>query len=552
MAYAHRHILRYLVDAEALLQLFQQKPKVKDGAKGFLLKDGSVQFNDVKFSYDGSKQIINGLSFTALPGQKIALVGETGGGKSTLLKLIFRFYDVTDGSLLIDGQDVRDVTVESLRDYIGVVPQDPSMFNDTIMNNVRYSKLDATDEQVLEACKAAAIHDKITSFPNGYLTKVGEKGVKLSGGELQRLAIARTILKNASIILLDEATSSVDTGTEFLIQHALSELTKGRTTFTVAHRLSTIVDADIILVIKDGMILERGSPKELLSAKGKYYDLWCKQVGLESKIAKSTRDKGSDGDLAPSESEQARPGCSEQRSIWRPDAPEFIPRHLQKDLEPIPSRQQQRRGSNDDKGDFSQPQPTENKTTSPSVSNQDTPVEPRDVVQNDAALIDADSGMATKANENAQQKIDMNGNESDGNHKRTRLNRMRRRRMSRSEPTGSSVGAGEGATEQDGTAPDDSAETPAPERRRVSAPSRPCPHEGGKVTGQGRRNRRKQWRIRKQSNSEAQSSLTFGAGSAEDMAPILSATPTSPGQDQGGSGKGENSGKGNVRFAHDA
>lgn len=270
-----------MIDAEQLLELFQTKPTVKDGFKNLRLNPGRVDFERVKFSYDGKKQIINDVSFRVEPGQTIALIGETGGGKSTILKLLFRFYDVTEGLIAVDGQDIRTLTLESLREQIGVVPQDPSLFNDTIFNNVRYAKLDATVAEVVEACKAAAIHDKILTFTDGYSSMVGEHGVKLSGGELQRVAIARAILKGARIILLDEATSSVDSETESKIQDALKILSKGRTTFVVAHRLSTIVDADRIIVIKDGAILEQGPPAELLRSKGKYYRLWTKQMGIQ-------------------------------------------------------------------------------------------------------------------------------------------------------------------------------------------------------------------------------------------------------------------------------
>lgn len=325
-ASVHKEILSSLVDAEQLLQLFRLEPKIIDGATKFVMKGGAIEFNNVHFSYEGTKQIIKGVSFSAQPGQKIALVGETGGGKSTLLKLLFRFYDVTQGSILIDGQDVRGVTVDSLRSCFGVVPQDPSMFNDTVMNNVRYAKLDATDEEVMEACKAAVVHDKIISFTDGYQSIVGEKGVKLSGGELQRLAIARAILKHPAVILLDEATSSVDTDTESRIQSALHALTKGRTTFTVAHRLSTIVDADVILVIKDGEVVEQGPPKDLIAAKKEYYSLWCKQVGISSRMI-DTKDTTEESLHARSESEQAQPGAHEHRKLFRPDAPEFIPSH---------------------------------------------------------------------------------------------------------------------------------------------------------------------------------------------------------------------------------
>lgn len=272
-----RRLLQQLVNAEALLRLHQTKPTVADGPNEFNLQDGHVKFDRVGFSYSDGRQIIHDLSFHARSGQTIAMVGETGAGKSTLLKLLFRFYDVETGSIMIDGQDIRDVTLKSLRESIGVVPQDPTLFNDTIMANVRYARLDASDEEVMDACKAAAVHDKILTFKDGYATKVGERGVKLSGGELQRVAIARAILKNPKIILLDEATSSVDTDTESKIQEALLHLTKGRTTFVVAHRLSTIQNADRIILIHDGTIVEQGTLKQLLKLKGRFHNLWNKQ-----------------------------------------------------------------------------------------------------------------------------------------------------------------------------------------------------------------------------------------------------------------------------------
>lgn len=285
---AFRQISKDFLDAEQLLQVLQYKPSVADraGAKPLVLGQGEIEFNNVHFSYDSQRQTLKGISFRALPGQTVALVGETGGGKSTILKLLFRFYDVAQGSIKIDGQDIRDVTLESLRKNLGMVPQDPSLFNETIMNNIRYARLDATDEEVYDACKAAAIHDKIVSFTDGYQSTVGERGVKLSGGELQRIAIARAILKNPNIILLDEATSSVDTETEMHIQEAFRKLTIGRTTFVIAHRLSTIMKADRIIVIKNGEILEQGSHDDLFRAKGKYYNLWSKQI-----VAGKTRDR---------------------------------------------------------------------------------------------------------------------------------------------------------------------------------------------------------------------------------------------------------------------
>lgn len=319
-----------IIDAEALLELFQITPSVKDGPAVFKLGDGAVRFDDVHFSYDRKREVLKGFNFNGRPGQKVALVGETGGGKSSVLRLLFRFYDVQTGRITIDGQDVRDVTVESLREYIGTVPQDPSLFNDSITNNVRYSRLDATDEDVVNACKAAAIHEKILTFSEGYGTKVGEKGVKLSGGELQRLAIARVILKDPQIVLLDEATSAVDTDTELKIQSALDELTRGRTTFMIAHRLSTVKNADVILVVKDGKICEQGSPHELLQAKGKYYDLWLKQFGVALPSDGKPADIGRSSDLTDENDGKhvaERSDASSASKAFRPDAPEFIPRH---------------------------------------------------------------------------------------------------------------------------------------------------------------------------------------------------------------------------------
>ena len=390
---AFRQISRDFLDAEQLLQLLQHRPTVADqaGATALILHKGEVEFDQVNFSYNSQKEILKGVSFRALPGQTVALVGETGGGKSTILKLLFRFYDVTQGSIKIDGQNIRNVTLESLRDTIGVVPQDPSLFNETIMSNVRYARLGATDEEVYDACKAAAIHEKIMSFASGYQSMVGERGVKLSGGELQRVAIARAILKNPNIILLDEATSSVDTETELHIQEALHELTLGRTTFVVAHRLSTVMKANLIMVVKDGEIIERGTHDELFRAKGKYYSLWSKQIFLDqnrgsSKSPKRGQDiKRTDGlrlsvksqdppatvtsfthahghdtkMLSSREPEQEssygqandqadkenraivkddeaakRRSPSLRDKFWRPDAPEFVPLYLRTSLGP--------------------------------------------------------------------------------------------------------------------------------------------------------------------------------------------------------------------------
>ena len=275
-----RSISRDLLQAERLLDIMQTKSSVvnKPDAPPFHFKSGSVNFKDVKFSYDDKKQVLKNVNFSVPPGTTIAFVGQTGAGKSTILKLLDRFYDVTEGSIEIDGQDIREVDLYSLRAHIGVVPQNPSLFNDTIMKNIRYAKLEATDEEVFEACRAAAIHDQILGFSDGYNTRVGERGMKLSGGELQRVAIARAILKQPKIVLLDEATSAIDTETEFKIQQALRRLCKNRTTFIVAHRLSTIVNADRIVVVGNGEIVEQGNHEELIAAGGKYADLWSKQV----------------------------------------------------------------------------------------------------------------------------------------------------------------------------------------------------------------------------------------------------------------------------------
>lgn len=225
-----------LVDAEDLLALLKRQPTVSDeeDAKKMILSTGEIEFRDVKFSYDNQRDIVRDINFKIAPGQTVALVGETGGGKSTIMKLISRFYDPKEGAVFIDGQDIRYVTLESLRANIGVVPQDPALFHDTIMNNIRYAKFDATDDEIFEACKAVALHEKFLSFSDGYETLVGERGMKLSGGELQRVAIARAIVKRPKIVLLDEATSSVDSETEAQIQESLGALSTGRTTFVIA------------------------------------------------------------------------------------------------------------------------------------------------------------------------------------------------------------------------------------------------------------------------------------------------------------------------------
>ena len=276
----YRWLMLDLIDAERLLVLFQTKPTItdKEDAKPLKVREGKVAFRHVHFAYDPRKPTLEDINAEARNGQTVALVGETGGGKSTMLKLLYRFYDVSQGSIEIDGQDLRDVSLESLRNALGVVPQDPALFNTTIMENLRYARMDATDEDIYDACRAAAVHDKILTFPDKYQSTVGERGVKLSGGELQRVAIARVLLKNPAIVLLDEATSSVDTDTEASIQAAFKKLSTGRTTFVIAHRLSTIVKAEQILVFHQGKVIERGTHQGLLRQKGKYHGLWSKQI----------------------------------------------------------------------------------------------------------------------------------------------------------------------------------------------------------------------------------------------------------------------------------
>ncbi|KAI1119021.1 hypothetical protein F5Y14DRAFT_396218 [Nemania sp. NC0429] len=274
-----------LIEAERMLELFNETSGVveKPDAEDLPSAQGAIEFNDVTFSYQNKQPVLHGISFTVAPGTKTALVGESGSGKSTCLKLLFRFYDVGDGSITVDGHDVRDLKIDGLRKHIGVVPQDTVLFNATIMYNLLYADSKASEADVYEACKAANIHERIMAFPDQYNTKVGERGLKLSGGERQRIAIARAILKNARILLLDEATASLDSHTERQIQEALERVTAGRTTVTIAHRLSTIVDSDQIIVLHDGKVTERGTHNELLELKGRYHAMWEKQTATDKK-----------------------------------------------------------------------------------------------------------------------------------------------------------------------------------------------------------------------------------------------------------------------------
>ncbi|CUH65272.1 Putative multidrug export ATP-binding/permease protein [Thalassovita autumnalis] len=276
----YREIRQALVDMGEMFDLLEQPAEVTDKpqAPGLKVNGGHVQLKDVQFGYDAERPILNGVSLDVAPGKTVAIVGSSGSGKSTIGRLLFRFYDVNSGSLSIDGQDVRDITQESLHAQIGVVPQDTVLFNDTIRYNIAYGRDGATEEDVIAAAKSAQIHDFIMALPEGYDTAVGERGLKLSGGEKQRVGIARTLLKNPPILLLDEATSALDTDTEQEIQDALARAGQGRTVITIAHRLSTIAEADQIVVLEKGEVVEQGTHAELLARQGRYAHLWHRQA----------------------------------------------------------------------------------------------------------------------------------------------------------------------------------------------------------------------------------------------------------------------------------
>jgi ATP-binding cassette subfamily B protein len=277
--FVYREIKQSLIDMEKMFDLLNEDPQVADssGAPALEVADAEVSFEDVHFEYDERRPILNGVSFRVSAGKTVAVVGPSGSGKSTIGRLLFRFYDVTGGSIRIDGQDIRGITQDSLRTAIGVVPQDTVLFNDTIYYNIAYGKPGATPAQVENAARMAHVHDFIMAMPDGYETLVGERGLKLSGGEKQRVAIARTVIKDPAILLLDEATSALDTHTEQEIQRNLREISRGRTTLCIAHRLSTVVDADEILVLDAGLIVERGRHGHLLALDGRYAEMWRRQ-----------------------------------------------------------------------------------------------------------------------------------------------------------------------------------------------------------------------------------------------------------------------------------
>lgn len=275
----YREIRQALIDMGDMFDLLEQPAEVLDkpGAEPLRITGGRIELRDIHFGYDAARPILKGVDLLVEPGQTVAIVGSSGSGKSTIGRLLFRFYDVTGGALLIDGQDVRDVTQDTLHAQIGVVPQDTVLFNDTIHYNIAYGRPEASEAEIRESARAAKIHDFIMSLPDGYKTTVGERGLKLSGGEKQRVGIARTLLKDPPILLLDEATSALDTDTERDIQSELRAMGQGRTVITIAHRLSTIQDADRIVVLENGEIVETGTHDQLLDQAGRYAQLWNRQ-----------------------------------------------------------------------------------------------------------------------------------------------------------------------------------------------------------------------------------------------------------------------------------
>jgi ATP-binding cassette subfamily B protein len=263
---------------ENLFTLLEEKPNLTDSQMALQkTEEASIRFENVSFDYDARRTIIKNISFEVLNGKKVALVGPTGAGKSTISRLLFRFYDPKEGAVYVNNQNIKDISQQSLRKMIGVVPQDTVLFNDTIYYNISYGNPEASEEQIYEAAKSADIHNFVMNLPDGYQTIVGERGLKLSGGEKQRVAIARAILKNPSIFFFDEATSALDSTTEKEIQKNLQTISQNRTTLVIAHRLSTAADADEILVLEQGQITERGTHDELLSRNGKYAEMWNKQ-----------------------------------------------------------------------------------------------------------------------------------------------------------------------------------------------------------------------------------------------------------------------------------
>ena len=310
LGYVYREVKQSLTDMEAMFDLVHVPADVTDreGAAPLSLSGGEVVFDDVSFGYRPDRPILKNVSFRVPAGRKVAIVGPSGAGKSTISRLLFRFYDVDGGTISIDGQDLRDITQESLRGAIGIVPQDTVLFNDTVHYNIAYGRPGAADEDIEGAAQLAAIHDFIASTPDGYETRVGERGLKLSGGEKQRVAIARTMLKRPTILVFDEATSALDSHTEKEIQAALRAVSVDHTTLVIAHRLSTVVDADEIIVLEHGAIVERGTHRALLAAEGPYAAMWARQQEAAQLKEALTQDLGE----ALAQEEMASEGLTEE------------------------------------------------------------------------------------------------------------------------------------------------------------------------------------------------------------------------------------------------
>jgi ABC-type transport system involved in Fe-S cluster assembly fused permease/ATPase subunit len=320
MGMVYREIKQAVIDIEIMFSLLERKPEITDspGARPLQVRAGTIRFESVSFAYEAARPILADLSFEVAAGRTVAIVGQSGAGKSTISRLLFRFYDVTGGRILIDDQDIRNVTQTSLRAAIGMVPQDTVLFNDTIRYNIRYGRWDASDPEVEEAARQAQIDGFIRRAPRGYETEVGERGLKLSGGEKQRVAIARTILKGPPILLLDEATSALDSHTEKDIQDELDRVAENRTTLVIAHRLSTIINADEILVLDRGAIIERGTHRELLAHDGLYASMWNRQ--REAQLARDILAEVGDDGGAPNRNPPQLPEEPEPRPDLLPAA----------------------------------------------------------------------------------------------------------------------------------------------------------------------------------------------------------------------------------------
>jgi ATP-binding cassette subfamily B protein len=305
----YRDIKQGLIDIEHMFDLLGVDPEIRDDpdARPLIVRDGEIVLDHVSFAYDRRRPIVTDLSLTIPPGRTFAIVGSSGAGKSTISRLLYRFYDVTRGRIMIDGQDISRVTQHSLRAAVGMVPQDTVLFNDTIRYNIRYGRPKASDEEVYMAAKLAHIHEFVMSLPQGYETMVGERGLKLSGGEKQRVSIARTILKGPPILILDEATSALDTRTEQEIQKALRQVAQNRTTIVIAHRLSTVIDADEIIVLEAGRIAERGRHEELLKKKGIYFAMWTRQREADEARRKLAENLDDSTSKVPDQAEALRP-----------------------------------------------------------------------------------------------------------------------------------------------------------------------------------------------------------------------------------------------------